>query len=50
MQQPVEIFEVGPRDGLQNEPAFISSADKIALTEALARRPDADRMRQFREP
>jgi hydroxymethylglutaryl-CoA lyase len=36
MQQPVEIFEVGPRDGLQNEPAFISSADKIALTEALA--------------
>ena len=37
MQQPVEIFEVGPRDGLQNEPAFISSADKIALTEALAR-------------
>ena len=37
MQQPVEIFEVGPRDGLQNDPAFISSADKIALTEALAR-------------
>ena len=37
MQQAVEIFEVGPRDGLQNEPAFISSADKIALTEALAR-------------
>ena len=37
MQQEVEIFEVGPRDGLQNEPAFISSADKIALTEALTR-------------
>ena len=36
MKQAVEIFEVGPRDGLQNEPAFISSEDKIALTEALA--------------
>ncbi|MGB2497829.1 MAG: hydroxymethylglutaryl-CoA lyase [Planktomarina sp.] len=36
MTQAVEIFEVGPRDGLQNEPAFISSEDKIALTEALA--------------
>ena len=36
MKQAVEIFEVGPRDGLQNERAFISSEDKIALTEALA--------------
>ena len=36
MKQAVEIFEVGPRDGLQNEPAFISSEEKIALTEALA--------------
>ena len=36
MDQAVEIFEVGPRDGLQNEPAFISSEDKIALTQALA--------------
>ena len=35
MKPAVEIFEVGPRDGLQNEPAFISSEDKIALTEAL---------------
>ena len=35
MKRAVEIFEVGPRDGLQNEPAFISSEDKIALTEAL---------------
>ena len=34
MKPAVEIFEVGPRDGLQNEPAFISSEDKIALTEA----------------
>lgn len=36
MKPAVEIFEVGPRDGLQNEPAFISSEDKIALTKALA--------------
>ncbi|MDG1746050.1 MAG: hydroxymethylglutaryl-CoA lyase [Planktomarina sp.] len=36
MDQAVEIFEVGPRDGLQNEPAFISSEDKIDLTQALA--------------
>ena len=36
MSKAVEIFEVGPRDGLQNEPAFISSEDKIALTQALA--------------
>lgn len=37
MVETVEIFEVGPRDGLQNEQAFIAAADKIALTEALAR-------------
>ena len=37
MSKIVEIFEVGPRDGLQNEPVFIALADKIALTEALAR-------------
>ena len=36
MSKAVEIFEVGPRDGLQNEPAFIPSEDKIALTQALA--------------
>lgn len=29
----VEIVEVAPRDGLQNEKALISSADKIALIE-----------------
>lgn len=32
----VEIFEVGPRDGLQNEKAEISVADKIALVDALS--------------
>ena len=37
MSKTVEIFEVGPRDGLQNEPVFFAAAEKIALTEALAR-------------
>lgn len=32
----VEIFEVGPRDGLQNEAAEISVAQKIALVDALS--------------
>src|SRR3546814_20581312 len=27
----VELVEVGPRDGLQNEAAIISTADKLAL-------------------
>ena len=32
----VEIFEVGPRDGLQNEKAQITTADKIALVDLLS--------------
>ena len=32
----VEIFEVGPRDGLQNEKAQIATADKIALVDLLS--------------
>jgi len=32
----VRIVEVGPRDGLQNEPAPVPAAAKIALVEALA--------------
>ncbi|SHE46674.1 hydroxymethylglutaryl-CoA lyase [Litoreibacter ascidiaceicola] len=32
----VEIFEVGPRDGLQNEKAQIATADKIALVDMLS--------------
>lgn len=32
----VEIFEVGPRDGLQNEKADIATADKIALVDCLS--------------
>lgn len=33
---PVEIFEVGPRDGLQNEAAEIAVADKVALVDCLS--------------
>ena len=33
----VSIREVGPRDGFQNEPEVIPTADKIALVEGLAR-------------
>ncbi|MEL6521622.1 MAG: hydroxymethylglutaryl-CoA lyase [Pseudomonadota bacterium] len=36
MADRVEIFEVGPRDGLQNEPGFIPTDQKVALIEALA--------------
>ncbi|WP_227270331.1 hydroxymethylglutaryl-CoA lyase [Roseobacter weihaiensis] len=32
-----EIFEVGPRDGLQNEPGEIALEDKIALIDCLSR-------------
>jgi hydroxymethylglutaryl-CoA lyase len=32
----VRIVEVGPRDGLQNEKAIVSSADKIALIDRLS--------------
>lgn len=32
----VEIREVGPRDGFQNEPEVIATADKVRLIEALA--------------
>ncbi len=34
---PVEIYEVGPRDGLQNEPRMIPAAAKIALIDQLSR-------------
>ena len=32
----VEIFEVGPRDGLQNEPRPIPTGDKVALVDCLS--------------
>lgn len=34
---PCEIFEVGPRDGLQNEAQHIALEDKIALIDCLSR-------------
>ena len=36
MNNRVEIFEVGPRDGLQNHAAIIATADKIALIDLLS--------------
>jgi hydroxymethylglutaryl-CoA lyase len=33
LQRSVEIVEVGPRDGLQNESVVVSTADKLALIE-----------------
>ncbi|SCM67452.1 hydroxymethylglutaryl-CoA lyase [Donghicola eburneus] len=34
--EQVEIFEVGPRDGLQNEKQLIPTADKVALVDLLS--------------
>lgn len=36
MAERVTIFEMGPRDGLQNEKAMIATADKIRLVDALS--------------
>jgi hydroxymethylglutaryl-CoA lyase len=36
MAERVEIFEVGPRDGLQNETRAIPAAEKIALVDCLS--------------
>ncbi|WP_410217286.1 hydroxymethylglutaryl-CoA lyase [Paracoccus sp. (in: a-proteobacteria)] len=36
MAERVEIFEMGPRDGLQNEKRLIPAADKIALVDLLS--------------
>jgi hydroxymethylglutaryl-CoA lyase len=36
MAPRVTVYEVGPRDGLQNETARVSTADKLALVRALA--------------
>jgi hydroxymethylglutaryl-CoA lyase len=36
MRRDVEIVEVGPRDGLQNEPRPIPTAEKIALIDCLS--------------
>ncbi|WP_282168788.1 hydroxymethylglutaryl-CoA lyase [Ruegeria atlantica] len=37
MGERVEIFEVGPRDGLQNEKREIAVADKVALVDCLSK-------------
>jgi hydroxymethylglutaryl-CoA lyase len=37
MTDQVEIFEVGPRDGLQNEKRQIPTAEKVALVDCLSR-------------
>ncbi|KPA23056.1 Hydroxymethylglutaryl-CoA lyase YngG [Shimia sp. SK013] len=37
MADTVEIFEMGPRDGLQNEKRQIPTAEKIALVDCLSR-------------
>nr|WP_221238348.1 hydroxymethylglutaryl-CoA lyase [Roseospira visakhapatnamensis] len=36
MPQSVKLVEVGPRDGLQNEPGAVPTAAKVTLIEALA--------------
>jgi hydroxymethylglutaryl-CoA lyase len=36
LPETVKVFEVGPRDGLQNEPRQVSTQDKVRLIEALA--------------
>lgn len=36
MSDYVEIFEVGPRDGLQNEAQLIDTKDKVALVDCLS--------------
>jgi len=36
MKSRVQIFEVAPRDGLQNEPRFLPTPEKIALIDALS--------------
>jgi hydroxymethylglutaryl-CoA lyase len=35
--ESIRVREVGPRDGFQNEPEVIATADKVALIDALAR-------------
>ena len=37
MSGAVEIFEVGPRDGLQNEARMIPASEKVALVDCLSR-------------
>jgi isopropylmalate/homocitrate/citramalate synthase len=36
LSDPVTVYEVGPRDGLQNEPGFVPTATKVALIDLLS--------------
>ncbi|TPE53263.1 hydroxymethylglutaryl-CoA lyase [Amaricoccus solimangrovi] len=36
MSERVTVYEVGPRDGLQNEPSLVATGDKIALIDLLS--------------
>ncbi len=36
MREQVRVYEVSPRDGLQNEPAFVSTDDKIHLVDLIS--------------
>ena len=36
MAERVTIYEVGPRDGLQNEPGFVATETKVALIDLLS--------------
>ena len=46
----VRIREVGPRDGFQNEPETIATADKIRLIDALGRRASNGSRSRARRP
>lgn len=35
--RPIRIIEVGPRDGLQNEPELVSTEEKVSFVNALSR-------------
>ncbi|MEA2428836.1 MAG: hypothetical protein QOF37_2464, partial [Thermoleophilaceae bacterium] len=35
MSEQVKVREVGPRDGFQNEPEVVASADKVRLIDML---------------
>src|SRR5262245_14919559 len=37
LPEQVRIYEVGPRDGLQNEARTVPTADKVALIDLLSR-------------
>ena len=47
MSRPIEIVEVGPRDGLQNDPVLLDTSVKLEFIERLIEtreiRPDVAR-------